>query len=152
LDWAKQEKLLVQDAATAIIGLIVVFVSFYLPDLIGLMVFTVACGVTIMGILNLYFSIHGRKLSFRKDKKAVGWVIGVAICALVFMPFVYWLVGYPFDLLCTAITAQYTFTGVTASAYVLVRAIISYLLAFCLVNVVLWAIITSKAENKYAGY
>lgn len=77
----------------------------------------------------------------------VAWVIGVAIISIVLMPFVYFPLDYAWDMTLQAITADYTFTGVTASALTVVELIISYLCAFGLLITINWAIVQAKARS-----
>jgi len=141
------EKRFLTDAVLSIAGLFTIFCSMFLGEL-GLTVFIVASGVAAYGCLDFAYMIHDKKLSFRRDKRGIGWVLGVAACTVVFWPFIYLFIGGPYDQLSSYILNQYTFTGTTAAAIVFVRVVISFLGALVLANVVLWAVITSKAENR----
>jgi len=88
--------------------------------------------------------------SFLKDKRAVGWVFGVAAISILIMPFVYFPLDYAWDQVYVSIVGDYTFTGTTASAITVVQVIISYMCAFGLLFTINWAIVQAKAQRYQA--
>jgi hypothetical protein len=85
------------------------------------------------------------KRSFRRDQRALAWVLGVAVIAILLMPIVYFPLDYAWDQVYVSIVGDYTFTGSTALAVTVVQFILSYLCAFGLLFVVNWAIVQAKA-------
>lgn len=85
--------------------------------------------------------------SFIKDERAIGWVLGVAIIAILLMPVVYFPLDYAWDLVFLQITGDYTFTGTIGLAVDTVRIIINYLLVFGLLIVINWAVVQAKARS-----
>jgi Ni,Fe-hydrogenase I cytochrome b subunit len=83
----------------------------------------------------------------RNDNRGVGWVIGVAVISILFLPFVYFPLSYTWDQFYAVVSDGYVFTGVYASAIRVVQIIISYLLVFSLLFVVNWAIVQAKARR-----
>jgi hypothetical protein len=83
---------------------------------------------------------------FKNDQSGMAWVWVVAALSIVFTPFVYWAVGWPFDIVTTQMLSLYTLTGTMALAFTAVRIIISYLLGFCLFFVVIWSIVNAKSS------
>ncbi|MFA5366127.1 MAG: hypothetical protein WC325_13175 [Candidatus Bathyarchaeia archaeon] len=86
-----------------------------------------------------------RKL--KNDKSGVGWVLGVAILCLLFMPVVYFPLSYAWDNVYAVFTGSYVFTGITASALTVVELIIDYLLVFGLLFTINWAIVQAKSKR-----
>ena len=80
----------------------------------------------------------------------MSWVIGVAIISIFLMPIVYFPVDYAWDAVYVAITADYTFTGATANAIMVVQLIISYLCVFSLIFTINWAIVQAKSRSYEA--
>lgn len=137
----KQEMFLLLDLALVTLGLTFTFIfSNLLTLLIGL-------ALTILGCIDLCYSQFKPKRNILKDKKGIAWIWAVAICALVFMPFVYWAISMPYDAIMTYVDANYTFTGIMGDALLFGRVIVSYLLSFCLFSIVIWSIVNAKAER-----
>jgi hypothetical protein len=86
-------------------------------------------------------------LRFKNDQKGIGWVLGVAIISIAFLPVIYFPLNYAWDQLYGVIAASYTFTGVTAQAIIVVQVIISYLMAFSMFFTIIWSIIQAKARK-----
>jgi thiamine transporter ThiT len=147
----KQQTRLIQDAILAALGAVLLFVSGSIPHLeAGLIMFMLGVAIGLFGAVDLglvSMRVEQEEKKLLADQKGVAWILAVAVLSICFMPVVYWIVGAPYDFLVNYITGVYTFTGTTASALVLVRLLISYLLAFFLVGVTAWAIINAKAEQ-----
>lgn len=84
---------------------------------------------------------------FRRDRRGVAWVLGVAVLGVLLMPVVYFPLSYAWDQLYALVTDGYVFTGVYANALMVVQIIISYLLAFSLLFIVNWAVVQAKARR-----
>lgn len=80
----------------------------------------------------------------------VGWVIGVAVLSILLMPIVYYPLSVVWDTVSAFILGNYTFTGVTASSYIVAKVIVNYLLVFGLIFTLNWAIIQAKARRYLA--
>ena len=92
-----------------------------------------------------------RKLKkLKNDKRGVGWVLGVAVLSILFMPLVYFPLSYTWDQVCLYITGAYIFTGVYASSLLVVKFIISYLVVFGFFFTIAWAITNAKARRYVA--
>jgi hypothetical protein len=57
---------------------------------------------------------------------------------LIFFPLIYWCLSVFLDSLATSVFGLYTFIGVTASAWTLVKTLISALPVFILIIVATW--------------
>jgi len=87
---------------------------------------------------------------FKNDQRGIGWVIGMAVLAILFLPVIYFPLNYAWDQLYGIIIGQYTFTGTAAEAINVVQLIISYLMAFAMFTIVYWSIIQAKAKRYEA--
>jgi hypothetical protein len=92
--------------------------------------------------MQIFRSDKVRKL--KDDKSGVAWIWAVAGLAILFCPFVYWAIGYPYDMIVTHLTGMYTLTGTMALAWAASRVIISYILAFVLFFIMVWAWVNSR--------
>jgi hypothetical protein len=84
---------------------------------------------------------------FKNDKRGIGWVLGVAVLSILFLPIIYFPLNYAWDQLYGVITDGYTFTGVTAQAVTVVQLVISYLMAFSIFFTINWAIVQAKSQR-----
>lgn len=82
-----------------------------------------------------------------KDKKAIGWIWVVAAITLIFTPFLYWALGVALDQVFAWVDSNYTFSGAMASSYLIAKTIIQFLSVFCLLSVLIWSLINSKAKR-----
>ena len=89
-----------------------------------------------------------KKLS--RDKRGLAWIWLTAAITFCFLPFVYFVLKWPLDMLWTAIAGQYTYTGSIALAFQACNVLISYLLAFSLFGLVMWSLVNAKASS-YGG-
>jgi hypothetical protein len=87
---------------------------------------------------------------FKNDKRGVGWILGLALLAILFLPVIYFPLNFAWDQLYGVIAAEYVFTGVTAQAITVVQVIISYMMAFALLITINWAIVQSKSKRYEA--
>lgn len=84
---------------------------------------------------------------FRRNNKGLAYVWGVAACTLVFFPVIFWIMSVLLDGVAASVLGAYTFLGVTASAWLLVKTLISALPVFTLLIVLLWASVNAKAQS-----
>jgi hypothetical protein len=87
---------------------------------------------------------------FREDRRGVGWVVGVAVISILLMPVVYYPLDAAWDSVFYFITADYVFTGSTASAITFVQVVVNYLLVFGLLFTINYAIVQAKARRYNA--
>jgi hypothetical protein len=148
-------KRVVFDLVLVVVGLTLLAGS-NLAGLNGLFLMFIGSAVSALMLYDLYAEITGFKLTsmlkvfsrFRKDNCAIAWVWGVAFLAILFCPFIYWVIGWPFDIVAEYIFGLYTFTGTMAVAWDAVRFLISYLLAFCLLASVVWALVNARSQRQ----
>lgn len=86
----------------------------------------------------------------RSDRRGVGWVLGVAVLSIVFMPVIYFPLCYAWDNMLVVFTSNYTFTGVTANVITIVRMLIAYMLVFGVLFTINWAIVQAKMRRYQA--
>ena len=86
----------------------------------------------------------------RSNRSGSSYVLGIAILSIAFTPVMYFPLSYAWDQAYTVITANYTFTGVTASALTVVQFIISYMLIFGIIFTINWAVVQAKQRRYQA--
>jgi hypothetical protein len=141
-----------EDLTVLIIGLILILISQNIGE-IGLLTILVGCVLTAIPAFDIYL-LTAEVSPFKKtraNRTGIAWVWAVAAISIAFMPFVYWAIGWPYDLVVTQVLSLYTFSGFMASALTAVRLIISYLLAFGLIFIVIWALVQSRTPQGYGG-
>ena len=83
---------------------------------------------------------------FRENRKALAYVWGVICCTLILFPFIYWGLSLSLNSVAIAIFAQYPLVGDPASAWTLVKALISALPTFVVLICIAWGVINAKAS------
>ena len=94
-----------------------------------------------------FFIRMKKRKNFLHNKSGIAYIWIVAGATIVFIPVIYWVLSVLLDSLSTSVFAMYTFSGLTASAWLLVKTIISFLPAICLFVILLWAGINAKARS-----
>ena len=139
-----------------IVSLIGILLSLTLIALSSIMFFEAAIlcftfGSTTTALLSIFLFQFTKKYNtlqkFRNNRSGMAWIWAVALLAIIFLPLVYWAVGWPFDIVATQVQQLYTLTGTMAYAWIAVRALISYLLAFALFFIAIWAIVNAKSPG-----
>jgi flagellar biosynthesis component FlhA len=83
---------------------------------------------------------------FIENKQAILPIWGIAACVIIFFPLLYWVLSVFLDNLATSVFGIYTFVGVTASSWTLVKTLISALPVIILIITLVWASVNSKAS------
>ncbi len=125
------------------------FASMLIEPVPGLLLFLLGAALICVAVWDVYFTVLGFSpfKRLRNNRRGIAWVWITAALALAFMPFVYWAVGWPYDIVVTQITSVYTFTGTMGYALTAVRTVISYLMAFVLLFTVMWSWVNSKSPG-----
>ena len=84
---------------------------------------------------------------FRRNRSGLSYIWSVAACSLVFFPLLYWVLSVALDSTATIIFGMYTFSGITLSSWLLVKALISALPVFTILIVLLWSAVNAKASS-----
>lgn len=83
---------------------------------------------------------------FRRNNKGLAYVWGVAACTIIFFPVIFWIMSVLLDNIAASVLGAYTFLGVTADAWLLVKTLIAALPVFVLVTVGLWSMVNAKSQ------
>jgi uncharacterized membrane protein len=83
----------------------------------------------------------------KRNNKALAYIWGVAGCTVAFFPIIYWILTFCLDDVADAAFEFGAFTGVSASAWTLAKALISALPVFVLITVLLWSAVNAKAKS-----
>ena len=91
---------------------------------------------------------------FKRDERAILPILVTAGVTLAFFPLIYWVLSLFLDGIATSIFGDgatygslYTFTGTTAAAWTLVKAIIAALPFAVLLIVLSWSAVNAKAKS-----
>lgn len=149
-------KIMLEDLGLAIVGFSFMMLSaittLHVPAELSLLFFIIGPACTTFACIDFLRTIwkdSGKKPSLKTNVSGIAWIWAVAGLTIVFTPFVYWAVSYPWNLLFTAITRQYTFTGIMGGALMFVSGIvITYLCTFVLLFVVIWSLVNAKATGS----
>ena len=92
--------------------------------------------------------LRGFLCDFRDNKRAIVWIWIVGLfLSIPFCAFLYFVLDYPFDLVCATCVPLSNITGFMALSWNAVHLIIAYLLAFTLIFSVIWVIQNSKSPG-----
>jgi hypothetical protein len=148
----KTERRLLLDTLLLAVSFLSIVGCQLLPVDVGFLILVLGCTLAFLVAVDLLIFLK-KQSSFPKlktDVSGMAWIWVVAGLAIVFTPFIYWAVGWPFDIVTTQMLSLYTLSGTMASAFTAVRLIISYLLAFCVFFIVIWSIVNAKS-SAYGG-
>jgi hypothetical protein len=84
---------------------------------------------------------------FRQNRNGLAYIWGVAACSLAMFPIIYWAMSVLLDSISTSVFASYTFLGSAASAWTLVKALISALPVFTIIVIILWSAVNAKSSS-----
>ena len=88
-----------------------------------------------------------KRKNFVKNKSGLAAIWGVACCSLLFFPLIFWTMSVLLDGISESVFGLITFSGVTASAWLLVKTLISALPIFVLLITLLWSAVNAKASS-----
>ena len=88
---------------------------------------------------------------FIQNKSGLAAIWGIALMSLIFFPLIYWVMSVLLDNISETVFGLVTFSGVTASSWVLVKAVISALPVFVILIVVLWSAVNAKMQAYTEG-
>jgi hypothetical protein len=81
---------------------------------------------------------------FKNDRRAIAPIWIVAGITLFTFPIIYWALGLALDGVTNEIFIQYTLVGPPATAWTLVKALVSALPVFVVLTVVIWSFVQAK--------
>ena len=84
---------------------------------------------------------------FIDNKKAIIPIWGICVCVICFFPVIYWVMNVLLDNISSTVLGIAPFEGVTASSWVLVKAVISALPIFLLIILVIYSMVNAKAQS-----
>lgn len=84
---------------------------------------------------------------FKRNTKAIAPLWGIACMTIIFFPLIFWCLSVFLDGVSSSVFGIYSFVGVTASAWTLVKTLISALPVFVLIIVVIWTAVNAKSQS-----
>jgi len=131
------------------LGLFFIFFGIVLGHFLSLLIVGLGLGLAGVGLYDLFVSLNLKCLfeKFRKDEQGLGWQILVFICGLAAFSIVWFVVAWPADMVFNAVSDIYIFSGITGSAVVLVRGLISLLPGIGLLFLVIWLWVNANRQE-----